>query len=195
MPISSTNIGWIEAEYLTDHTEEKQKEVTTTESILAEAFLPTPTAGPSGTSNSIATLPDTLGSSVAALPPRPTVVVASRSPITQASLIQMGQLRQSPDRRAANLETSIPVMIQTTLTNIVAPMKATIDAFEARIAMCECDQGATYEVTTLKATITALRNDVDQFKDTDMSMVLGTVEIADVPEMSSATTRNEDRVQ
>uniref|UniRef100_M1DDI6 Polyprotein protein n=1 Tax=Solanum tuberosum TaxID=4113 RepID=M1DDI6_SOLTU len=182
MPISSNDIGRIEAEYLKDQAEKKQKEATTTKSIPAETFLPTLAAGPSSTSNSIVTFADTLGSFVAALPPRPIVVIASRALMTQASLFRMGQLPQSPNRRAANLETSILGMIQTALNNVVTPMRATINSLEAKIAVCERDQGATYEVTALKDAITALRNDVDQMKATDMSMVFVMVEIADVPE-------------
>uniref|UniRef100_M1DJX1 Polyprotein protein n=1 Tax=Solanum tuberosum TaxID=4113 RepID=M1DJX1_SOLTU len=160
MPTFSTVIRRIEDKYLKDQAETKEKDSTTTKSIPSEAFLPTPALGPSGISNSTPTIAENPGFSVAALLPRSTAIIASRAPITQASLIRMGQLAQSADRRAANLETSVPGMIQTALTNVVTPM-----------------------------------TDVDQLKATDMSMVFGMVEIPDVPEKPSATTRNEDRVE
>jgi len=74
-------------------------------------------------------------------------------------------------------------------------MRATIDGIEDRTAVCERDQGATDEVTILKAAITSLRTDVDQLKATDKSMVFGTVEIPDVPEMPPVSTQSEDTVK
>uniref|UniRef100_M1DYC6 Polyprotein protein n=1 Tax=Solanum tuberosum TaxID=4113 RepID=M1DYC6_SOLTU len=136
--------------------------VVVTDSIPAEASLPTPAPGPSGTSIATASFADTPGSSVAALPPKPAGAV-SRTPITHASLLRMGQLAHSADCQVAKLETSIPNMIQTALTDAVTPLRASIDALEARI----------------------------ELKATDMSMVFGTMEILDVPEMPPTTTENE----
>uniref|UniRef100_M1DBY6 Putative plant transposon protein domain-containing protein n=1 Tax=Solanum tuberosum TaxID=4113 RepID=M1DBY6_SOLTU len=117
IPTSSTDIQRIEAEYLKDQTEKMQKPapvdlspVGVTNFIPAQAFLPTLAPGPSGISKNTATFADTPCSSVAALPPRLTVAV-SQTPFTDASLLQMGQLTQSADRRSARLETSIPDMI------------------------------------------------------------------------------------
>lgn len=194
IPTSSTDIRRIKVEYLKYQAEKNQKEAQVdlssamdTDSIHAEVSLPTPTPGPSGTTTS--TLSDTPGSFVAALPPIPTVVTISRTLITQESLLRIGKLAYSTNRWATRLETSISSMIQTALTDVVASMRATIDALEARITVCDHDQEATDEVTALKADITTLRTDVDQLKATDMSMVVGTVEIPDVPEMRIELSR------
>ncbi|XP_049391519.1 uncharacterized protein LOC125855911 [Solanum stenotomum] len=110
----------------------------------------------------------------------------------------MGQLAYFSNRRAARLEASIPVMILASLDDVVILLSATIYAITAWIAVCEHGQGATEEVTTLKATIAALRRDVDQLKSSDMSMIFGTMEIPDVPvdpAMPPPTTCEDVRVE
>uniref|UniRef100_M1DQ02 Polyprotein protein n=1 Tax=Solanum tuberosum TaxID=4113 RepID=M1DQ02_SOLTU len=149
-------------------------------SALAEASLPTPALGPLGTLTSTATASDTPGSSTVALTPRPAADV-SQTHITQASLLRIGQLSYSTDHQAARLEASIRGMIQTVLDNVISPLSYSIDALAARVVDCERGQGATKEVMALKATIALLREDVEQLKSTDMSMVFGTVEIPNVP--------------
>ncbi|KAG5630847.1 hypothetical protein H5410_002564 [Solanum commersonii] len=99
--------------------------------------------------------------------------------------------RTTPDR-AAILDTSIPGMIQTALADPVIPLSATIDALADRIAVCKCGQGATEEVTTLKAAISALSSNVDQLKSTNKSMVFGMVDIPNVPEIPLATSADEE---
>uniref|UniRef100_M1DGK7 Polyprotein protein n=1 Tax=Solanum tuberosum TaxID=4113 RepID=M1DGK7_SOLTU len=151
-----------------------------TKSTPIEAFLPTPTPGPSGIP--IVTSSDTPGSSAAELPPRLTVVF-SRPPLTQDSLIQMGQLALSTDRHATSLDASVPTMIQMSLADVVTPLNTIIDALATRIMVCEHNQGTTEKVIALKATIVELQKDVTHLKSIDVSMVFGAMEIPDVPEM------------
>lgn len=75
-------------------------------------------------------------------------------------------------------------MINTTLDDVVTPLRTTINAFTPRITMCECFQRDTQEVTTLNSAISTLKSDVDQLKSTDMSMIVGIVEnqnVLDIP--------------
>ncbi|KAG5570843.1 hypothetical protein H5410_060609 [Solanum commersonii] len=134
MPIASTDIRRNEAEYLKDQEKGRKKK---------QWSISITTAAPA----------DTPSSSAAALPPKPTTLVASSRPSTQASLLRMGQLALFADRRATILEASISGMIRTHLADAVKTLSTTIDALAVRIAVCEQIQGATEEVTTLKAAI------------------------------------------
>uniref|UniRef100_M1D8Q5 Gag-pol polyprotein n=1 Tax=Solanum tuberosum TaxID=4113 RepID=M1D8Q5_SOLTU len=122
---------------------------------------------------------------------------SSKTPALESILV-MGQLAHSVDRRATRLKASIPHMIQTALTDVVTPLSATIDSLVDGIVMCERSHGAIEEVMALKAAIVALRRDVDQLKSIDMSMIFGTVDIPDVPvkpDMPPTTTEYDVRVE
>ena len=87
--------------------------------LLAEAPLPNPTTRPSGTPNAIiCCIPNSF---IVIFPPRSTIVVASRSLLTQALLLRMGQLAYYVDHYGATLEASNLGMIYRSLDNAVTP--------------------------------------------------------------------------
>uniref|UniRef100_M1DKE0 Polyprotein protein n=1 Tax=Solanum tuberosum TaxID=4113 RepID=M1DKE0_SOLTU len=107
------------------------------------------------------------------------VVVVSRPQLTQASLLRMGQHSLSADRRAANLEVSIPSMIQISLVNDVTPLNTTIDALAATIVVCEHYQEATEEITTGHGDRAEQTADPESEAETDEEMHEETEGVAD----------------
>uniref|UniRef100_M1DZS6 Polyprotein protein n=1 Tax=Solanum tuberosum TaxID=4113 RepID=M1DZS6_SOLTU len=86
-------------------------------------------------------------------------------------------------------------MIHIALVDIVTPLSIIINTLEARIAVCEENQEATYEVINLKATIAELRKDVNHLKYTDVSMISGTMEIPYMSVIPQTTTGHGDRAK
>lgn len=66
----------------------------------------------------------------------------------------------------------------------MTPLSIIIDSLAARISMYEKGQVSTELVMTLKSNIIKLKQDVDQLKSTNLSMIFGTVVILDVVQMS-----------
>uniref|UniRef100_M1E1B3 Polyprotein protein n=1 Tax=Solanum tuberosum TaxID=4113 RepID=M1E1B3_SOLTU len=106
------------------------------DSLPAEEALPTPALGPSGTSTST---PSQAPSFFAAsLPPRAAAgTTAIRTPITQAMLLKMGHLAHSADVRASRIEAEVPWMIERVITDVLTPLKASIDALSTRVDVFE----------------------------------------------------------
>uniref|UniRef100_M1DRJ6 Polyprotein protein n=1 Tax=Solanum tuberosum TaxID=4113 RepID=M1DRJ6_SOLTU len=65
----------------------------------------------------------------------PSLAPGPLAPITQDSLLWMGQLAHSTDRRDARLEASSSGMIQNALADVVTPLSASIDALVVRIVV------------------------------------------------------------
>lgn len=57
------------------------------------------------------------------------------------------------------------------------------------IAVCEHGKWATWEVTTLMSVIMVLRNELDQQKSINMSMIFQTMEIQDTKDISLSTSK------
>jgi len=93
----------------------------------------------------------TPSSSAAALSPRSATSTASRPPLTQAAILQIGYLAHSADVRASRIKSIVPGMIESALTTVVTPLRESIAALMTRIEVSEGGKGATHALTALKA--------------------------------------------
>ncbi|KAK4727017.1 hypothetical protein R3W88_031934 [Solanum pinnatisectum] len=105
------------------------------ETLPAKVVLPSPAPRPSGICSTSPSM--TTSSSTTPLPPRSIAsAAASRPPLTQATILRMGHLAHSTDRRASRLEAIVPGMIESALAAAVTPLRESIDTLTARIDVC-----------------------------------------------------------
>ncbi|XP_049381420.1 uncharacterized protein LOC125845959 [Solanum stenotomum] len=86
-------------------------------------------------------------------------------------------------------------MIERAVATYLAPIRAelrghhemidshrfALNSLIVRVEVCEQGEGASADVTTLKADIVGMRRYDDELKSTDLSMLFGTIDLPEVP--------------
>ncbi|XP_049345419.1 uncharacterized protein LOC125809930 [Solanum verrucosum] len=114
----------------------------------------------------------------------------------------MGHLAQSVDMRASRVEAVVLGLIEQTISAALASIRAemrdhndfidsqrlALVALTVRVEACEQGWGDSATMIAPKAYVACMRRDVDELKSTNLSILIGTVEIPEVQSFDIPTS-------